>query len=154
MTYSHQFLAMKTILTLATTLALLTCPVFAAAPELGKDMTKAISQAGKENKMAFIIMGRENCGNCKATKKIIASESVPAVTAETFVLAEVNCDDEKDRSKFDKKFSKEKFGSTLPFVVITDSKGKALASWSGMKSAADIAEIVKQAQAKVAAAKK
>ncbi len=97
-------------------------------------------------------MGRENCGNCQATRKLVNESKVP-VTAEMFVIADINVDDQKSRAEFDKKFKKEKFGSTLPFVVITDSKGKALASYNGFKDAATLTKMIEDAQKKAATAK-
>lgn len=138
---------MKTFIALAAFVILATSTAFSEAPTPGKDMSKAIHQATRENKMAFILMGRENCGNCNATKKMISEGKVP-VTSDTFVMADINCDDERISADFNQKFSKEKFGNTLPFVVITDSKGKALASYSGYKSPADLTAIIEGAKAK------
>ena len=120
---------------------------FAEAPVLGKDLTKAIHQATKENKMAFILMGRPTCGNCNATKQMISEGKVP-VTADTFVMADISADDARVSAAFKQKFAKEKFGNTLPFVVITDSKGKAMASYSGYKDPAALTAIVEAAKAK------
>ena len=137
---------MKTLLTFLTTTLLVTA-AFATPPTWGKDVSKAISQTTKENKLGFILAGRENCSNCQATKKLV-NEGKIAVTAETFVTAEINIDDARDYAEFERKFKKEKFGNTLPFVVITDSKGKALASFSGYKSATEISALIDEAKSK------
>ncbi len=139
---------------LSTLLFIVTCAAqsFATPPTWGDDVSKAISQATKENKMGFIRAGRENCGNCQATKKLV-NEGKIAVTAETFVAAEVNIDDARDYAEFERKFKKEKFGNTLPFVVITDAKGKALASYSGYKSADALTALIDEAKSKAAAKK-
>jgi len=50
-------------------------------------------------------------------------------------MADLNCDDPKVNGEFMKKFGKEKFGDTLPFVVVTDSQGRILASSGGYKEA-------------------
>ena len=123
----------------------------ASPPTMLDDVSKALSKASKENKLAFILMGREACGNCQATRKLIKEEQVP-VTEDTFVAADIDCDDARSRAEFDRKFKKEKFGSTLPFVVIADSKGKALASYSGFKSAGDLKKLIDDAKGRVAAA--
>ena len=125
----------------------------AEAPAWANDVSKAISQAGKEKKLGFILMGREACGNCQATKKLVNDGAVP-VTADTFVIADINVDDSKASAEFEKKFKKEKFGSTLPFVVITDSRGKALASYSGFKDAATLTAMIEEAKKKAGAAAK
>ena len=141
--------SMKILLPLLVT-ALLVAPSLAAPPTWGHDVSKAISQATKENKLGFILAGRENCGNCQATKKLI-NEGRIAVTAETFVVAEINIDDARDYAEFERKFKKEKFGNTLPFVVITDAKGKALASYGGYKSADALTALLDEAKSKAAA---
>ena len=97
--------------------------------------------------MAFILMGREACGNCQATKKLVNEGQVP-VTAETFVIADINVDDVRDSAEFERKFKNEKFGNTLPFVVITDAKGKVMGSYSGFKSAQDLTAMISSAGAK------
>jgi thioredoxin-related protein len=142
---------MKTLLTLLATATLAT-HALAAPPTWGTDVSKAISQATKENKMGFIIMGREACGNCQATKKLV-NEGKVAVTAESFVVADINVDDARSHAEFERKFKKEKFGNVLPFVVITDSKGKALASYSGYKSASDLEALIAEAKARATAKK-
>lgn len=140
---------MKTLLAF-TTLAFTAVAAFAEAPTPGKDMMKAIHQATKENKMTFILMGRPTCSNCNATKQMISEGKVP-VTAETFVMADISADDQRVSAAFKQKFPKEKFGNMLPFVVITDSKGKPLASYSGYKDPATLTALIEGAKAKVAA---
>jgi thioredoxin-related protein len=133
--------------------AFFTTLALADAPKWGNDVSKAILQAGREKKMTFIVMGREACGNCQATKKLVNENKVP-VSADTFVIADVNIDDQKASAEFERKFKKEKFGNTLPFVVITDSRGKALASYSGFKNAAALSAMIEEAKTKAAAAPK
>lgn len=128
----------------------LTTTAFAEAPKWGNDVSKAISAAGRDKKLGFILMGREACSNCQATRGLVNEGKVP-VTADAFVIADINVDDQKASSEFTKKFKKEKFGDTLPFVVITDSKGKALASFSGYKDAASLTAMIDEAKKKAAA---
>ncbi len=142
---------MKSLLALLTS-ATLAIHAFAAPPTWSTDVSKAISQASKENKLGFILMGREACGNCQATKKLI-NEGKIAVTAETFVVADINIDDARSSGEFQRKFKKEKFGNTLPFVVITDAKGKPLASYSGYKSADELGALIEEAKSKATAKK-
>lgn len=124
----------------------------AEVPKWGNDVSKAVSQAGREKKLGFILMGREACSNCQATKGLVNEGKVP-VTADAFVIADINVDDQRAQAEFNKKFKKESFGNTLPFVVITDSKGKALASYSGFKDAATLTTMIEDAKKKAAVAK-
>lgn len=141
---------MKLILQLAAIVTLSSSSLSASPPEWGTDVSKALSQAKKENKMAFILMGREACGNCQATKKLVNEGQVP-VTSEKFVVADINVDDARDSAEFERKFKGEKFGNMLPFVVITDSKGKVMSSYSGFKSAQELTAMISSASAKATA---
>ena len=131
---------------------LLTASAMAEAPKWGNDVSKAVSQAGREKKLGFILMGREACSNCQATRALVNEGKVP-VTADAFVIADINVDDQRAQAEFNKKFKKESFGNTLPFVVITDSKGKALASYSGFKDAATLTTMIEDAKKKATVAK-
>ena len=122
---------MKLVLSI---LSALTFAASAEVPTWGNDLSKTIHQATRENKLAFIVMGRENCGNCQATKRLVKEGKI-AVTADTFVTADLNVDDQKTEAEFSRKYKKLEFGNTLPFVVLTDSRGKALAHTSGFKGA-------------------
>ena len=137
---------MKAILSLLAAV-LLGSQAFAAPPVWGTDLGKAISQAGQENKLGLILVGRESCGNCQATKKLI-NEGKVGVTADNFVVAELDSDNARVYEEFERKFKDEKFGDILPFVVITDAKGKPLASFSGLKSAEKIYALVDDAKRK------
>ncbi len=130
--------------------ALAASPLLAEAPDFQKDLQKTVHAATKDNKMAFILLGREACGNCNATKAMIREGKIP-VTTDTFVAADLNIDDRRVQSAFMQKYSKEKFGNTLPFVVITDSKGKALASSGGYKDAGAWTALIEEAKKKAAA---
>ena len=131
---------------------LLTTSAMAEAPKWGNDVSKAVSQAGREKKLGFILMGREACSNCQATRALANEGKVP-VTADAFVIADINVDDQRAQAEFNKKFKKESFGNTLPFVVITDSKGKALASYSGFKDATTLTTMLEDAKKKASVAK-
>jgi hypothetical protein len=102
--------------------------------------------------MGFIMLGRENCGNCQATKKLVNSGAVP-VTTDKFVIADINTDDPAADEEFLKRFGRENFGDTLPFVVITDAKGTALAKYSGSKNRTELTKLVNDAIAKAGAAR-
>src|SRR5436190_1032069 len=62
---------MKNLLTFTTVAAAFAVSAFAEAPTPVTDMRKALNAAAKDQKMAFILMGRPTCGNCNATKKMI-----------------------------------------------------------------------------------
>ena len=141
---------MKTSLLLLALLATLTGSALAQAPEPQTDLRKTLSAAAKDQKLAFILMGRPSCGNCNATKAMIREGKIP-VTAAEYVMADLLVDDAKVEAEFMRKFSKEKFGNTLPFVVVTDAHGKALASSSGYKSPADWTTLLTEAKAKAGA---
>ena len=141
---------MKTSLLLLALLATLTGSALAQAPEPQTDLRKTLSAAAKDQKLAFILMGRPSCGNCNATKAMIREGKIP-VTAAEYVMADLLVDDAKVEAEFTRKFSKEKFGNTLPFVVVTDAHGKALASSSGYKSPADWTTLLTEAKAKAGA---
>ena len=132
------------------TLALLACSAFAEAPQPLTDMHKTLAAAGQQQKMAFILLGRPTCGNCNATKAMIREGKIP-VTADTYVMADLNIDDAKTQAEFMRKYSKEKFGETLPFIVVTDAHGKALASSGGYKDATQWTAILEEAKTKATA---
>jgi thioredoxin-related protein len=141
---------MKTSLLLATFLTVISCGALADAPEMQTDMRKTLTAASKDQKMAFILLGRPTCGNCNATKAMIKEGKIP-VTAADYVMADLNIDDPKTEGEFMRKYGKENFGSTLPFVVVTDSHGKLLASSGGYKAADKWTAILAEAKTKAAA---
>ena len=103
--------------------------------------------------LGFIVLGREQCGNCQATKRLVNEGKIP-VSTDTFVIADLNIDDQKTQAEFMRKYKKLEFGSTLPFVVVTDSRGKALAHASGFKGADHWTKVIEDAKAQAATAKK
>jgi thioredoxin-related protein len=139
---------MKPILFLGALLAC-TASLLAQAPEPVKEIHKALNAAAKEQKMAFILLGRASCANCNATKGMIHDGKIP-VTATDYVMADLNIDDAKTEGDFMRKFGKEKFGEILPFVVVTDSHGKALASSGGYKKVDQWNTLLADARAKMA----
>jgi thioredoxin-related protein len=123
--------------------------LFAEAPQPASDLHKTLSTAAQQQKMGFILMGRATCGNCNATKAMIRDGKIP-VTASDYVMADLNIDDPKTEADFMRKCGKEKFGETLPFVVITDSHGKAVASSGGYKGPDQWNALLADAKAKAA----
>ncbi len=140
---------MKSKLALLALLAASTS-LLAEPPQPQTDLRKTLSAATKDNKLAFILLGRPACGNCNATKKMI-SEGQIGVAAAEFVMGDLNVDDAKTNADFMRKYGKEKWGDTLPFVVVTDSHGKALANSSGYRKAEDWNTLLAEAKAKAGA---
>lgn len=138
---------MKSALVLLTLISATVTSLLAEPPALQNDLRKTLSSASKDNKMGFILLGRPACGNCNATKKMI-SEGKIDVTAADFVLADLNVDDAKTNAEFMRKYGKEKWGDMLPFIVVTDSRGKALANSSGYRKAEDWNTLIAEAKAK------
>lgn len=139
---------MKNTLLLLALFTSLAARSFAEAPALQNDLRKTLSAAAKDKKMGFILLGRPTCGNCNATKKAI-SEGKIAVTADQFVMADLNVDDAKTNAEFMRKYGREKWGDMLPFIVVTDSHGKALANSSGYKKPEEWNALLAEAKAKV-----
>jgi hypothetical protein len=120
---------------------------FAEAPLLRTKLGETLAAAEKENKMAFVLLGRSNCEYCNATKALIREGKVP-VTATEFVMADLNYDDAPTQQEFMAKYGEQKFGEMLPYVVVTDAHGKALASSSGGKSAEEWTGLIAKAKQK------
>ena len=139
---------MKTLL--AALLTVLAAAAYAEQPTPSDDLRKTLTAASKEKKMAFLLMGRPSCGNCNATKAMIKDGKIN-VTSADFVMAYLLIDDPKVEAEFTRKFRKAEFGDTLPLVVVADSSGKALATSSGAKSAAEWNKLIADAKSKTAA---
>ncbi len=144
---------MKACLLLLTLTIVLASHALAEAPKPETDLRKTLSAAAKEQKLAFILMGRPTCSICNGTKAMIKDARI-AVTTADYVMGDLNVDDEKTHAEFMKKYGKESFGNTLPFVVVTDAHGKLLASSGGYKDAGQwnalLAEAKRKAGAKAA----
>lgn len=114
-----------------------------AADNAPKSVDQAVALARKENKLVFIQVGRKNCGNCRALKAEIQADRYHLPSAD-FVHVELDCDSPVVMRDFTQRFKVQ--GSTLPFVVISDGKGKALANSSGFVSKEKFDELVKTAR--------
>ena len=141
---------MKYALLFPALLVAFTVSALAEAPLPVADFNKTLSAAAKDQKLAFILLGRPTCGNCNATKAMIKDGKI-AVTAADFVMGDLNVDDQRTQGEFMRRYGKEKFGDTLPFVVVTDSKGKLLASSGGYKDANKWNALLAEAKSKLAA---
>jgi thioredoxin-related protein len=115
----------------------------AAGPDAETDLEKAFQTAKTDQKLLFVLYGREACGNCQALRRMVADRSVRLPDKE-YVYADVSCDNPKQSATFYKAFKVE--GSMLPFVAIADPDGKQLASRSGYGSADDFEALLRQAR--------
>jgi hypothetical protein len=95
-------------------------------------LDETLSAAAQQQKLTFVLMGRSTCGNCNATREGIRDGKI-MVTGARFIMADIDADNSTVSGEFAQKFG-EGFGNTLPFVAITDSSGKLLASSGGYKS--------------------
>lgn len=141
---------MKTPLLLLSLAAVFACSALAEAPQADNDFRKTLGAAAKNQKMAFILLGRPSCGNCNATKAMIRDGKI-SVTAADYVMGDLNVDDPKTEAEFMRKYGKESFGNTLPFVVVTDAQGKLLASSGGYKTADKWNTLLAEAKSKAGA---
>ena len=141
---------MKTLILIPALLAVFAVGALAEAPPLITDIHKTLSAASKDQKLAFILLGRPTCGNCNATKAMIKDGKIDVTTAD-YVMGDLNVDDQRTEGEFMRRYGKEKFGDTLPFVVVTDSHGKLLVSSGGYKDAKKWNALLAEAKSKLAA---
>ena len=125
---------MKSLSLLALLFGFMATGALAKAPEPQTDFYRTLREASKEQKLTFILLGREGCSICAATRAMIKEGKID-VTAADYVMADLNVDDARTRSAFMQRYGKQDFGDTLPFVVVTDSHGKLLASSGGARNA-------------------
>lgn len=141
---------MKTLSLLVVLLGMLTAGALAKAPVPMNDFNKTLVAASKEQKLAFILLGRPTCGICNATRAMIKQGRIN-VTEADYVMADLDIDNPRAEAVFMQRYGKEKFGDTLPFVVVTDSHGKLLASSGGPKNAAQWNALLASAKRKAVA---
>jgi predicted Rossmann fold nucleotide-binding protein DprA/Smf involved in DNA uptake len=130
--------------------AALTAATFAAAPQPVTDFSRTLSIASKDQKLAFILLGRPACENCEATRTMIKEGKI-AVTAADYVMADLNYDDPRTHDEFMRRYGKASFGNELPYVVVADAQGNLLASGSGALPAEKWNAILAKARRKLAA---
>ena len=144
---------MKKLLLIPALIAALVASAWADAPAPLSDFQKTLRAASKDHKLAFVLLGRPECSICNATKAMIKEGKV-SVTSTDFVMGDLNVDDQRTYTAFMQKYGKENFGDTLPFVVVTDSHGKLLASSGGYKDAAKWNALLAEAKGKAKTAPK
>jgi hypothetical protein len=126
---------MKTLSLLAVLFGMFTAGALAKAPAPMNNLNQTLTAASNQQKLAFLLLGRSTCGICNATRAMIKQGRIN-VTAADYVMADLNIDNPRDEAAFMQRYGKQKFGDTLPFVVVADSHGKLLASSGGPKNAA------------------
>lgn len=117
--------------------------VQAKKPDSGPTLDVTLDTAKKEDKLVFIQLGRETCGNCQALREYIAKGLVH-LPKTRFIYTDLNCDDPETNLAFNKLFRVQ--GNMLPFVVIADSNGRQIASRSGFGTAEEFAKFVHDAE--------
>lgn len=102
----------------------------------------AIALAKAENKLVFIVLGREACENCQALKKSIRTREFRF--SNKYEWVEVSCDNAEELAAFRKHFKTE--GKILPFVAITDGAGNDLAHAGGPLTRQQFEELLESAR--------
>ena len=120
MLIAHPPNPVKKFLLVPALLATLVAGALAEAPQPFTDFHKTLRSASKDQKLAFVLLGRPTCSICNATKAMIKEGKID-VTSADYVMGDLNVDDQRTYADFVQKYGKENFGDTLPFVVVTDS---------------------------------
>lgn len=106
------------------------------------DLSVAITHANEQNKFMFILFGRERCSNCRSLRNYIEEKEID-LPAESFVYADINCDDKLSQNTFYENFSVE--GRSLPFVIVADSYGRQFAARCGYGSPQEFTKLIDDA---------
>jgi thioredoxin-related protein len=123
--------------------SVLTLSAFAGGPTPVTDLNAALEKAKAENKLLFVQMGREACGNCQALREMIKKGDV-RLSESKIVYADINCDDAATNKMFREKFKVE--GSTLPIVAIAAPDGSQLAAHGGYGDAKTFEGLLRDAK--------
>lgn len=99
----------------------------------------ALEKARSEKKSLFLLVGRENCPNCRTLRSYI-DEGLVNLPSEKFVYADLNCDDPNQYREFSRRFSVD--GQMLPFVIVADSLGRQFAARSGYGGPEEFSELI------------
>jgi thiol:disulfide interchange protein len=94
----------------------------------------AIARARAENKLVFIEMGREQCGQCRAlVQNVLTREDLRELVEERYVMLASDCDEPEDEV-LDLAHKLED-AMMLPFVLIVDAQGQFIEGSSGAQDA-------------------
>ena len=123
-------------------------PVLAKPPVVHDDIGKTLNVAKKKDKMGIFILGTTTCSHCRLLKKNI-DEGEVSITADSFVMADLDSNDPTVITAFFKQFN---LGRNvewkIPYVVITNANGKVLVTWNGGKKAPAVEKLVQEAKSK------
>lgn len=108
------------------------------------DLSIALSKARSESKNIFVLVGRENCKNCRTLRSYI-DEGEVKVNEEQFVYVDLNCDDPKSLKEFESAFKAK--GRELPVVVVADPYGRQFATRSGYGRPEEFTKLIDDAVA-------
>lgn len=111
------------------------------------ELSVALEKARAEDKILFLLAGRENCPNCRTLRTFIEEGEVK-LPSEKFVYADLNCDEPNQYREFSQRFSVE--GRVLPFVIVADSVGRQFAARSGYGGPEEFTKLIDDAVAHIA----
>lgn len=138
----------KWFLTLGSISAVMVSPALAKPPVVHEEMGKTLNVARKKDKLGIFVLGTTTCSYCRVLRRHIDEGEVP-ITADSFVMADLDSNDPKVRDAFFKQFNiKRDAPWKTPYVVITDSTGKVLVTWNGGKKAPGVEKLVQEAKSK------
>jgi thioredoxin-related protein len=110
-----------------------------AKAEFLADLPSAFRKAQEENKLLFVLFGRENCGNCRSLKSYIDSKEV-ILPEDKFVYAIIDCDNPQSKKSFYGNFKV--VGQMLPLVVVAGPYGKQIAERSGYGTPEEFTQLI------------
>ncbi|SKB02758.1 hypothetical protein SAMN02745166_03678 [Prosthecobacter debontii] len=111
-------------------------------------MGKTLNAARKKEKLGIYILGTTTCSHCRSLRKYVEEAEV-SITADSFVMADLDSNDSSVVSAFFKQFNLDpKAEWKIPYVVITDASGKVLVTWNGGKKAPRVESYVQEAKSK------
>lgn len=117
-------------------------PPKASPPSLSY-LDRALAGAAASGRLLLIKYGRPECGNCLSLQRLIDTGRLPLGEGK-FNILDVNCDLPEQVGSFDKKYGPLFKGAPyLPFVVVADPSGRAIASHHGGASQREYADFIK-----------
>lgn len=94
------------------------------------DLTEALREATREQRLVLIEYGREQCTQCKdLVLNVIPREEIKTLLDERFVCVAADCDAGHD--DVEEIAAKLDGAEMLPFVMVTDARGQYLDGLSG-----------------------
>jgi len=93
----------KWFLTRVSVAAVMVSPALAKPPVVHDEMGKTLNVARKKDKLGIFILGTTTCSYCRVLRKHI-DEGEVSITADSFVMADLDSTDTKVRDAFFKQF--------------------------------------------------